>query len=76
MPMVVGEALRRTPESTRDAVIEGIPAGTLKADDNGARWAARFCIKHNTPFVRPMKLETHLDVMRETEMWGCQEWEA
>jgi hypothetical protein len=45
-------------------ILDGIPSGTLKADNSGVGWAVRFCIDAETAFLRPMVL-TPADHPRE-----------
>lgn len=63
-------ALHQMIIDSRDTIVAGIPKGTLAADNNGAKWAARFCLKHDTPFVRPLTLATHADRARESFMYA------
>ena len=50
-------------------ITDGIPAGTLKADNSGVGWAVRFCIDADTAFLRPLVL-THADHPRERYLFA------
>ena len=58
------ERLHQAVMGSYSSVLDGIPHGTLKADDNGCRWAAMYCLDTNSPFLRPLVL-TPEDVPRE-----------
>ena len=55
----------------QEHILAGIPHNTLKADDNGARKAAAFCVKYDTPFIRPRSIGTGADQAREAVMYAA-----
>jgi len=63
-------ALHEMVMDSGETVLAGIPRGTLSADNNGVAYAARFCLRKRTPFVRPMVLDGQADVVRESFMYA------
>ena len=63
------EELRRDVLDAASVLLAGIPHGTLKADNNGVRYAAQFCLEWDTPFLRPLSL-TAEDKPREKHMYA------
>ena len=64
------EALHKAIASSQDTILAGIPRGTLSADSSGVKWAIRYCLEHNTPFIRPLSLSKAGDVARESFMYA------
>ena len=56
--------------NSRELVLAGIPRGTLKADNNAVAYAARFCLRRNTPFMRPHTLANAGARARESFMYA------
>ena len=63
------ERLREAMGESLSAILDGIPFGTLKADDGAVRWAARFCTEFDTPFMRPLEPTPH-EMPRERELYA------
>jgi len=63
-------SLHEACEESLRMITAGIPRGTLRADDNGVKWAARFCMRHNTAFLRPIALTCHADRVREALVYA------
>lgn len=63
--------LRCEVAASLQTILAGIPPGTLKSDDSATRWrwAAKFCIEFDTPFMRPVVLAP-ADMRREQWLWA------
>ena len=64
------DALHQSILDSHETILAGIPRGTLRADSSSVKHVARFCIKHNTPFVRPTTLDSSRDRARESFMYA------
>ena len=63
-------ALRAMCVSTVEARDANIPKGTLGSDRWGFNRVMRFAIKYNTPWMRPRRVRTHTESVRE-ELFAC-----